>query len=363
MMGGAFLQHSPVGGVWSAAASTGSSESLRWMIQMWSWLSAQTPIVWPMYQPFGSGLGHIGSTSKRGAEMPLPPCASAFFSSTLWLTPSAARRATNPAPMKTLRRFITCLLLLKPGLTAGDELLDALAMVLLACVDVASRVDGDAADRQEATRLTATLPDGSGRSERIAIEDDDLLVLPVRDEQEPLLRVVREGDVPRGAKRRHRTELPWDDSAKRVLRNNAFLHELAVFLEDLDAVAGAVADVDHVVLRDVDTGHVAELASGRGVRIVGARVGTGLLAVRAPGALELPALAVEHRDPAVAGVGDEHFIRCRIDSHRGRLVQVIVACGLSRVADLEEELTGLGEFDDLTVSGSCRGGRGAAASA
>src|SRR4051812_26538367 len=170
------------------------------MIQTWSWLSAHTPMVCPMYQPLGSGCGHIGSTSNRGAEMAAPPaCAIAFFSSTLWLTPSAARRATNPAPMKTLRRFITCLLLLKPGLTAGDELLDALAMVLLACVDVASRVDGDAADRQEATRLTATLPDGSGRSERIAIEDDDLLVLPVRDEQEPLLRVVREGDVPRGA--------------------------------------------------------------------------------------------------------------------------------------------------------------------
>src|SRR6478736_10177362 len=63
-----------------------------------------------MYQPFGSGLGHIGSTSNLGALIPVPPWARAFFSSTLWLTPSAARRAMNPAPIKTLRRFMTCVL-------------------------------------------------------------------------------------------------------------------------------------------------------------------------------------------------------------------------------------------------------------
>ena len=37
------------------------------MIQMWSWASTETPMVWPMIQWFGRGFGHRGLTSKRGA--------------------------------------------------------------------------------------------------------------------------------------------------------------------------------------------------------------------------------------------------------------------------------------------------------
>ena len=49
----------------------------------------------------------------------------------------------------------------------------------------------------------------------------------------------------------------------------AFLHELAVLLEHLDAVAAPVADVDHAVLGDLDAGHVAERLGRRIVRRVG----------------------------------------------------------------------------------------------
>ena len=136
------------------------------------------------------------------------------------------------------------------------------------------RVDRDAADREEASRLAAAVADGADRRERDAIENDDLLVVAVGDEQIALLRVVRERDVPHRAERRHGAELAGT-TARRLLRDEGFLHELAVLLEHLDAVVRAVADVDHAVLRDLDAGDVAELPRRRRVRIVGAGIRAG----------------------------------------------------------------------------------------
>src|SRR2546423_1874673 len=44
-----------------------SNVSARCTMKMWSRSSTPTPITLPSTQWFGSGLGHIGSTSKRGA--------------------------------------------------------------------------------------------------------------------------------------------------------------------------------------------------------------------------------------------------------------------------------------------------------
>src|SRR5688500_18895349 len=68
-MGGAERQHSPMGGVAFAPASVRwfSVESPRWMMNTWSRESTPTPIVEPRIQWLGSGLGHMGSTSNRGA--------------------------------------------------------------------------------------------------------------------------------------------------------------------------------------------------------------------------------------------------------------------------------------------------------
>src|SRR3954451_8558936 len=76
------------------------------MIQPGFCASTPTPIVWPRYQPFGSGFGHIGSTSKRGACVaPL-----AWASTRLWSTscpaPSASSNASSDDPMNRLR-FMT----------------------------------------------------------------------------------------------------------------------------------------------------------------------------------------------------------------------------------------------------------------
>src|SRR5262245_38278721 len=72
------------------------------MIQTLSFASTATPIVAPITQWFGSGFGHIGSTSNRGA------CAAAasttvFLSSTEAPTASATRTATKIAPRQYVR--------------------------------------------------------------------------------------------------------------------------------------------------------------------------------------------------------------------------------------------------------------------
>ena len=75
--GGAAAQHSRLRAASSSAyCSFASSEPARWMIQTLSLPSTATPMVAPITQWFGSGFGHIGSTSNRGPERLRPqPCA------------------------------------------------------------------------------------------------------------------------------------------------------------------------------------------------------------------------------------------------------------------------------------------------
>src|SRR6185437_11831388 len=68
--GGAAAQQSAFLGCMVAYCSLASSEPWRWMIQIWSLESTDTPITEPITQWFGSGFGHIGSTSNRGAWTP-----------------------------------------------------------------------------------------------------------------------------------------------------------------------------------------------------------------------------------------------------------------------------------------------------
>ena len=69
-------------------------------------------------------------------------------------------------------------------------------MVRFAGVEIALRVHGHAADRQEQSRVPAAGAEASDLRQRVALQHQDLLVLAVGDEQEPLLRIVRERDVP-----------------------------------------------------------------------------------------------------------------------------------------------------------------------
>ena len=51
---------------------------------------------------------------------------------------------------------------------------------------------------------------------------------------------------------------PVTVAPQRVLRDDTLTDERAVLPEHLNAVAAAIADVDHAVAGDLDTGHVAE---------------------------------------------------------------------------------------------------------
>src|ERR1700724_339869 len=72
------------------------------MIQMWSWASTETPIVWPRIQWFGNGFGQSGSTSNLGA-MTVAASTAAFFSSTVVPAPRAVKSARKIAPTQRLR--------------------------------------------------------------------------------------------------------------------------------------------------------------------------------------------------------------------------------------------------------------------
>src|SRR5579871_219128 len=78
------------------------------MIQIWSRASTETPMTLPMTQWLGSGFGHIGSTSKRGACTPAA-CTAALFSKTTDPIPSATISPKSSAPIENLR-FIPVLL-------------------------------------------------------------------------------------------------------------------------------------------------------------------------------------------------------------------------------------------------------------
>src|ERR1700676_3672008 len=70
------------------------------MIHTWSLASTDTPMVFPNIQWLGSGLGHMGSTSKRGASTPE---AYALRPSTLEPTPSTTMVATKALPINRFR--------------------------------------------------------------------------------------------------------------------------------------------------------------------------------------------------------------------------------------------------------------------
>src|SRR5262245_44808064 len=155
--------------------------------------------------------------------------------------------------------------------------------MLFARIDVALRVGRDAADREELPRVAAAASDGPDLGQRIALEDVHLLVVTVGDQQESLLRVARKRQIPRRAVRRDDAELSGDGRTERVLGHDRFLHERAVLLEDLYAIAAAIADVDVAVARDLDAGHITKRFRRRIACGVRSRRGTGrLLAVREP---------------------------------------------------------------------------------
>src|SRR6185312_17247511 len=210
-----------------------------------------------------------------------------------WRSPAARSRRTRGGLLG--RPYRSLLRLRHRREPFVDELLQAAPLVGLGRIDVALRVDGDAVDREPLARLPAAVAEAGEDLHAGAIEDVDLLVLAVGQEQVLLLRILRERDVP------HRSV------AERRPLDEHFLHERSVRLEDLDAVVRPIADVDEAVVRQLRAVHRrSELLDRRHLGIVVAEVRVlGLVAVRAPVALELAGFGVDDDDALVAvAVGD-----------------------------------------------------------
>src|ERR671914_303601 len=77
-----------------------------------------------------------------------------------------------------------------------DELLQALALVRFGRVDVALRVHRNTVDAEELAGLPAAVAEARENLHRVALDDVDLLVLAIRQIDVPLLRILRERDVP-----------------------------------------------------------------------------------------------------------------------------------------------------------------------
>src|SRR6185312_7949141 len=132
------------------------------------------------------------------------------------------------------------------------EALDALPAIRLGCIDVAFRIGRDAVDAVEFAGLASAIPEAGEHFERVAIDDVHLVVFAVRDVEELLLRVVGKGDVPDRSR------------AEGLFLDHFFLHESAVWFEDLDTVVNAIADVEESVVRELcAVDRIAELLRGR----------------------------------------------------------------------------------------------------
>src|SRR5690606_27783062 len=103
---------------------------------------------------------------------------------------------------------------------------------------------------------------------------------------------------------------------ERARREERFLDERAVAAGHLDAVVWAVTDVDESVVRRLGAVHgIAELLRRRCVGVVRSEVRVvGLVAVRAPVALDLARRHVNDSDALVAvAVGDVRLVVRRIE--------------------------------------------------
>src|SRR5712692_5330212 len=276
------------------------------------------------------------------------------FDGNSWEKPPAAEKSNaRPANAPRARR-IRMPLLTRPQHALApprnrtyalvDEFLHALAFVRFGRIEVALGIGGDAVHAVELAGLATAVSEIGDFLERVTQDNAHLLVLAVGEEHEPLLAVLRERDVPGRAR------------SERLLGIEPFLHELAVRLEYLHAVALAVAHVDQAVVRALDAMHrVAELLGGRRFRVVVAQGSVArLVAVRAPVALHLAGIGVDHGDAFVeVAVGDVGFVGLGIHpdlGHPPEVLEVVAAGVLAIAAQLHQELPLFGELQDLGVA-------------
>src|SRR5882672_10623636 len=137
-----------------------------------------------------------------------------------------------------------------PVLLRGDKLLNPFAVFHFTGVDVSLGVHGDRIDPMELSRITAVASKGARQSAVVTIEDPDHIVCAVRNQDVLLLRVRREGQIvdrsTRGIGRAPDAPAVRTAGLRRWMNPELF-YKFALFREDLDSVAAALADVDESI--------------------------------------------------------------------------------------------------------------------
>src|SRR5437899_1394022 len=196
---------------------------------------------------------------------------------------------------------------------------------------------------EELARLAPGTADVADLFERLAIQNRDAFVRAVRDVDETLLRIGREGNAECRA------------CPLRFTLDESFLEEFAFQGESLDAVVRAIRRIDNTVVGDLDPVRRVELLRSRTGHLAGLRsLVVRLVAVGAPVALVGAGVGVEHDDAAVAvAVGNKHLVGLVIHGDAGRPAQVrcvVAVDGHAALADLQQKLSVLAELEDLTVA-------------
>src|SRR5437762_7819450 len=244
-----------------------------------------------------------------------------------------------------------------------DELLKAFSFISLRNVNVAFRIGRDVVGT---IKLTGPVPGTSefpDHIQRFTAHDAYDLIRSVGNDEEGLVAIGRKRDIPYGP------------TSKRLLRNERFLDECSILLENLNTIVRPIAYVNQPVIRDSCGMHNAELWWRRAGRIILARAvlmlnsaveGTwqtlscvlevriiGLPSICAPMAFVSPGLRIEHDDPVIhVAISDVEFMRRFINDQRcgtAEILRVIASAVFPAVADLHQELSLAREFENLIV--------------
>src|SRR5262249_51051273 len=234
----------------------------------------------------------------------------------------------------------------------ADDLpsLDTLALEHLGGEDVTPRVDGDVVHAEELPGHAAETAIGPNHFAVGPADHTHLVVAAVDIDQEALLLVRPQIDIP-------------DRTAQCLRQVDPFAHEAAVLAEDLQPIIGAIANIDQPVIGDLHAmDRVVEGLRDRRVRGIGMTAGIGwgridfvgrAFAIGAPVALVGPSRGIEHDDAVIAvAVRDVQLVGGRVDPEIGRLPElgrVIVALARTGLADLHHELAIAGELEKETI--------------
>ena len=186
--------------------------------------------------------------------------------------------------------------------------LDPPSVQRLRNVEIAFRIDGNTVRAGDAPQLVAARAAELRQFlSRDSIEDSNELVAEIADVHVLLVSITREGERPGCAVAR--IGRPEENR-----RGNISL-EGACLVEDLDAIAVAVAHVQQAVIPHHDAMHDVH------ERAAHARGGVGRRALAPPLPQELAGLIEDHDALVAVAVGDEHVAVHRVHGDLGRRIE------------------------------------------